>query len=102
MPAIYALPLILIGGPSPFLCCTASWAINPARKSDNFRPEEVARHALAGLLRHVARTDGARTELLRHLAADVGEGLLHRRHRRAEHGLAILARPAVGADDGVE
>src|SRR5262245_489027 len=40
MPAIYALPLILIGGPSPFLCCTASWAINHPRKSDDFRPEK--------------------------------------------------------------
>src|SRR5687768_13383131 len=31
---------MLIGGPTPLLCCTASWAIRRSRKSDNFRPEK--------------------------------------------------------------
>ena len=55
-----------------------------------------------GVVGDVAGADGAGAELVRHLAADVGEGLLDRGDRRAEHRLAVLARPCVRADDGVE
>src|SRR4051812_1868967 len=53
-------------------------------------------------VRDVAGPDRPRAELLGNLTAGVGEGLLHRRHRGTEHRFAILARPAVRADDGVE